>query len=78
MAYIGFMHTHTDLKQLIDKRGYKISFVAKHVGISAQTLRLIVGGHRKTSRPVIKLLAQVLDVSEQELEDMGLLHKEAS
>jgi transcriptional regulator with XRE-family HTH domain len=55
------------LNALIEKSGFKTSHIANRVGLEVGTLRLIISGRRKTSRPVIKLLAQVLHVEEKEL-----------
>ncbi len=77
LEYVIPMSTNRSLKEIIKEKGYRIDYVADQVGLNAATLRLIAGGHRKTSRPVLKLLSQILSVSEDELVRAGILSEEA-
>lgn len=71
------MSKPTGLKELIKSRGLRTDFVASKVGITPKTLLAISLGLRTTTLPVIKLLSQVLEVSEEDLVKMGLMHERA-
>lgn len=71
------MSKPTGLKELIKSRGLRTDFVAHKIGINPATLRAISSGVRTTTLPVVKLLSQILDVSEEELLKMGLLQERA-
>jgi transcriptional regulator with XRE-family HTH domain len=71
------MSKPTGLKELIKSRGLRTDFVASKVGITPTTLRAISLGLRTTTLPVVKLLSQVLEVPEEELLKMGLMHDKA-
>lgn len=64
---------YKEAKKLVQASGYKRSWIADQVGISTVTLTAILNG-RPTSPQTVKLLAQVLGCTEDDL----LLEKKAS
>jgi ribosome-binding protein aMBF1 (putative translation factor) len=51
----------------IDKRGLKISWIALQLGVKPETVRCYLRGRREPNGPVIKLMAQILGLKEEDL-----------
>jgi transcriptional regulator with XRE-family HTH domain len=64
-------------RELIKASGRTQVWYAKQMGISRNYLSQMLSGGRSPSRPIIKLLAQSLEVEEGVL-DLGLQGQEAS
>lgn len=54
-------------RELIEINGRTRRWLAEKCGISLNYLNLILVGERSPRRPIVKLLAQALDVSEDDL-----------
>jgi plasmid maintenance system antidote protein VapI len=52
-------HNGSDLKYLLEKRGYSLTDVARELGVTTQCISLVIWG-RKTSRPVIDHIERLL------------------
>ncbi len=59
---------HRLAKSQLEKEGRTRKWLAAYCGISLGTLCRILAGLRQPSRPVRKLMAQALNVPEEELE----------
>lgn len=53
--------------ELIEKEGRTRQWLARYVGISQDSLKHYLSSHRVPARPIIKLMAQALNTTEEYL-----------
>jgi len=61
------MAIHENIKRIIDERGLKQAYIARKVGLSANSMSLILAGKRHLQAEELVKIAAVLNVSIQSL-----------
>lgn len=62
-----------ELKKYLYERGIQQRDIAKAIGVSQTTISYIIRGKLNASKRILKLLAEYLSISEEEL--LGLMEK---